>query len=547
MRMVNLSLLIGINSMKFYYLINKFLDRVEFSNKTKILIAIIAFSMITIGFLMMISIFALKFDYETLYQKRTIPQVELEEIKDIYTVNIYDTLYDIKEKNIDIDNAAEVISLAQQIIKAQWKNYNQSINYNIGGLPEFASNWLNFFLLSESLPKKNYFQRGVISKIEEKMHRVDTQSSQIIRLLRAGNYFQAENNINEIFLEINSLNIYISSLITSHLKNAIAEKNRNDRMFKTSIYMLFLLIGLVFFLSIIISLILINNFKVLHNSLESKVNEKTKELRALNNSLEKKIKTEVENSRKKDQIMFQQARLASLGEMLQNIAHQWRQPLGALTMIIQSFQSKFLSGKLNEEFIESRVEDAGVLAKNMSDTLEDFRTFFDPNKNHKQFSIKKVIEKSLDLTKYQLERDGVKVFFLMNEDIEIYGFENELTHVILNLINNSKDALCENEIDEKSIRIIVKPTAKNVIINVIDNAGGIKSDIMAKVFDPYFTTKHKSIGTGIGLYMSKQMVEKHMNGKISCKNIQHKMGKNELTSCAMFTIEIPRELKANDE
>jgi len=535
--------------MEFYNLVNKILDRVEFSNKTKILIAIIAISMITIGFLMMISIFALKFDYETLYQKRTIPQVGLEEIKDIYTVNIYDTLYDIKENNIDAQNAAEVISLAKQIIKAQWQNYNDSVHYKIGGLPEFASNWLNFFLLSENLPQKNYYQKGLIFKVEEKMRRVDTQSSKIIDLLKQKNSYETNNALNEIFLEINSINIYLSSLITSHLKKAVAEKNRNDRIFKTSIYMLFLLIGLVFFLSIIISLILINNFKELNKTLEVKVNEKTKALRFLNNSLERKIKTEVENSRKKDQIMFQQARLASLGEMLQNIAHQWRQPLGALTMIIQSFQSKFLSGKLTEEFIDSRVEDAGVLAKNMSETLEDFRTFFDPNKSHKSFSIKKVIDKSIDLTKYQLEKEGVDVVFNMSEDIEIYGFENELTHVILNLINNSKDALIEKEKGQKQIRIIVKPTQNSVIINVIDNAGGIKSDIMAKVFDPYFTTKHKSVGTGIGLYMSKQMVEKHMNGKIDCKNIKYKMGmeKSELCSCAMFTIEIPKGLKANNE
>ncbi len=151
------------------------------------------------------------------------------------------------------------------------------------------------------------------------------------------------------------------------------------------------------------------------------------------------------------------------------------------------------------------------------------------------------------MTKYQLEKEGVDVVFNMSEDIKIYGFENELTHVILNLINNSKDALIEKEKGKKQIRIIVKPTPNSVIINVIDNAGGIKSDIMAKVFDPYFTTKHKSVGTGIGLYMSKQMVEKHMNGKIDCKNIKHKMGmeKSELCSCAMFTIEIPKELKAD--
>ena len=147
---------------------------------------------------------------------------------------------------------------------------------------------------------------------------------------------------NEVFLDINSINIYLSSLINSHLKDAIAEKNRNDKMFKTSIFMLIMLIGFTFFLSIIISFIIINHFKQLNESLESKVILKTKELMVLNDSLEKGIKKEVENSRKKDQIMFQQARLASLGEMLQNIAHQWRQPLGALMMIIQSFPLIFV-------------------------------------------------------------------------------------------------------------------------------------------------------------------------------------------------------------
>jgi len=531
--------------MNFYATANRFLDRVNFSNKTKILISIIALSMITIGFLMMISIFALKFDYETLYEKRTLPQVGLEEIKDIYAVNVYDTLYDIKEKNINIKNAVEVLSLAKQITKAQWKNYNDAVNYTIGGLPEFASNWLNFFLLTKSIPPNNYYQEGIVTKIEEKMKSIDEKVSRTIHEIQEKDDQKINEDIENIFLEINSINIYLSSLITLHLKKAIAEKNRNDRVFKTSIYMLFLLIGLVFFLSILISLILINNFKDLNKSLEGKIDNKTKELRKLNDSLEQRVRTEVENNRKKDQIMFQQARLASLGEMLQNIAHQWRQPLGALIMIIQSFQSKFLSGKLTEEFIDSRVEDAGVLAKNMSDTLEDFRTFFDPNKSHKSFSIKQVIDKSLDLTKYQLEKDGVIVTFTMNDDIKIYGFENELTHVILNLINNSRDALCQNQIKNKKIIIIVKETNKNVFINVIDNAGGIKSDIMEKVFDPYFTTKHKSVGTGIGLYMSKQMVEKHMSGKIGCKNIQHKMGNSELKNCAMFTIEIPKKLTAN--
>jgi signal transduction histidine kinase len=523
-----------------YTKINNLLNKIEFSNKTKLLISVFAFGMLTIGFLMLISIYALKFDYETLYQKRTLPGAGLEKIKDLYTVNIHDTLYDVKEGNIDIENGLEVVDLAKQIISVEWQKYNGSISYSIGGLPEFASNWLNFFLLSSKIPPKNYYQKGITSKVQEKMESIDKQTLKLAEYLRGKKKFEINESINKIFLEISSTNIYISGLISSHLKDAIAEKNRNDNIFKTSIVMLFILIGLTFFLSIIIAAIIINHFKQLNESLEDKVETKTKELRALNDHLEKKIKTEVENSRKKDQIMFQQAKFASLGEMLQNIAHQWRQPLCALTMIIQSFQSKFLSGKLTEKFVESRVLDGQVIAESMSDTLEDFRTFFHPNKSYQKFVVKETIDKAIDLTKYQLEKDGILLTLSSSHDIEVYGFKNELIHVVLNLINNSRDALLDKKIENKKILIVLKTTKINVIINVIDNARGIKNDIIARVFDPYFTTKHQSVGTGIGLYMSKQIVEKHMNGKIWCKNIKHKMGDTLLQDCTMFTIEIPK-------
>ncbi len=239
--------------------------------------------------------------------------------------------------------------------------------------------------------------------------------------------------------------------------------------------------------------------------------------------------------------MFQQARLASLGEMLQNIAHQWRQPLGSLMMIVQSFESKFLAGKLDEPFIVSRVKDAQLLSSNMSDTLEDFRTFFNPNKSKKAFRIKEVIQKAVDLSKYQLEREEITLALFIKDDLEVFGFKNELIHVLLNLIGNSKDILAsKTEQMDKIIHIIAKQNEERIFINVIDNGGGIKSDIIPKVFDPYFTTKHKSVGTGIGLYMSKQMVEKHMHGKITCKNIRHKLSTKLFWACTMFTIEIPK-------
>ncbi len=528
---------------RLYAKANEILDGVEFSKKTKLLIGIISLGMMSIGFFMMVSIFAIKYDYETLYRKRTIPQINLEDIKDIYAVNIYDTLYDIKNRNINTVDAIEVIESAREIIHTQWKNYTHSVNEHIGGLPQFANAWLNFFLLEYTVSHESFYQKSLVSKVKKKMKGIDQKSTLLIQYIQQNHTELLNQTIESISLDINSINIYLSSLIQIHLKEAIAEKNRNDRMFTTSILMLFLLIGFTFFLSILISLLIINHFKRLNESLESKVFAKTKELRVLNESLENRITKEVENSRKKDQVMFQQAKLASLGEMLQNIAHQWRQPLGALTMIIQGFEAKFLSGKLDEKFIESRVNDAMLLSKNMSDTLEDFRTFFHPHKIHKRFALRESIQKAIDLSKYQLSKEKIMITLEMKEDILIYSYENELTHILLNLINNSKDALSHTSISEKKILIIVKDASHHAIISTIDNAGGIKDGIITKIFEPYFTTKHKSVGTGIGLYMSKQIVEKHMHGQINCKNIQHKMGSKDgaLQQCTMFTVEIPKE------
>ncbi len=288
-----------------------------------------------------------------------------------------------------------------------------------------------------------------------------------------------------------------------------------------------------------------DNFKELHNSLEKKVDEKTKELQQLNKNLEIRVKKEVENNRKKDRIMFQQAKLASLGEMLQNIAHQWRQPLGSLSLIIQSFQTKNMVGKLTDEFIDQKVNDGLKIAENMSATIDDFRNFFNPDKTKKYFTIKECVEHSLELTKYLLEKKGIDVYLVSHKEMLIYSYFNELSHVFLNIIKNSEDALSKSNIEDKKIFIILKKSREFAIISFIDNAGGIPEDIKNKIFEPYFTTKHKSSGTGIGLYMSKQIIEKHIHGQIRYENIKHRLGTNKMYNCAMFEIKIPlKELSA---
>jgi signal transduction histidine kinase len=341
-----------------------------------------------------------------------------------------------------------------------------------------------------------------------------------------------------VYNQINSINIYITNLINYDLNTAIEEKRDTQKVFDILTQILNLSIIFVFLFSILLSILLINNFKKLHLVLEDTVNEKTKQLQLLNENLEKRIQQEVQSSRKKDLIMFQQARLASLGEMIANIAHQWRQPLGSIMVIIQGFALKSSRAKLNNEYVQQKANDAMMLANNMSQTLEDFQNFFKPNKTKTAFSIKMCLEDSLKLCKYFIEEENIQVDIDIKNDLELYGFYNELSQVILNIISNSKDALMQKT-STKLIQIRVKRVKNQAKIYIYDNGGGINKEVLPKIFEPYYTTKYKSNGTGIGLYMSKQIIEKQMQGSIVCKNLYYKMDGKNLEPCTLFVVAVP--------
>ena len=518
---------------KFNALLAYFND-LSFKYKTYFLIFIISGGMLCIIILSQISIFTIKQDFDILFDERTRSLIQLENIKDVYQVNIQNTLIDFEKKQINIQQTNEILDLAQEIINKNWISYK---NQTKADNREFLSTFIKLFIIKE----ENYYENealrnAIMENISNKMQLINQ------------NIININSNMDEISFsnfnfQINSISIYLTSLINYDLSLAINEKHNTDKVFKIIVIFSIISIFIVFLFSIILSSFIINHFKQLHNSLEEKIKDKTKELQRLNNSLEIKISREVSQNRKKDIIMFQQARFASLGEMLNNIAHQWRQPLGSITMIIQSFQTKMQMGKLTQNFVDEKVDDALLLANNMSNTLEDFKNFFSPNKIKSEFSIKNCIEHSIELSKYLLNQENIIVILKVRKDMEIHSYYNELSHVFLNLIANSKDALCSNvNKNDRIIKIIVNKFKKHLVINVIDNGGGIPQNVLPKVFEPYYTTKYKSAGTGIGLYMSKQIIEKHMFGEISCKNISHKIKDDKVFDCSLFTIKIPISL-----
>jgi len=266
------------------------------------------------------------------------------------------------------------------------------------------------------------------------------------------------------------------------------------------------------------------------------LNIKTQELTKLNEDLQEKIKTEVEKNREKDKIMYQHSRLAAMGEMVGNIAHQWRQPLNAMTVLIQSFALKKMTGKLTDEFIDKQVEEGLRLSQMMSNTIDDFRNFFTPNRSREYFDVKECIEDTINLAQ---EKD-VNITINCEDDIKIYGYQNEFSQVVLNLLSNSIDSFNRQNQYNKNILIDVKRSKNEsyVYISFIDNGGGVDESIIDRIFEPYFTTKHKSTGTGIGLYMAKQIIEKQMKGTLRVENITMNFDHNSY-KCAKFDISLP--------
>jgi len=223
-----------------------------------------------------------------------------------------------------------------------------------------------------------------------------------------------------------------------------------------------------------------------------------------------------EKLKQKEAIIIQQSKMAAMGEMIENIAHQWRQPLSVISTAATGMMIEKEYGISTPQKEEKSLEAINTAAQHLSQTIEDFRDFFKPNKEKIEFHIKQTYEKILMIVESQLKNKEITLVSDI-EDIVLVNFENELKQVLINIINNAKDAL-ENITTERYIFFTVKKYNDKVSISIKDNAGGVPEDIKDKIFEPYFTTKHKSQGTGIGLYMSHEIIVKHMEGSIEVQN-----------------------------
>ena len=250
--------------------------------------------------------------------------------------------------------------------------------------------------------------------------------------------------------------------------------------------------------------------------------------------------TEMVESRRvqkaQEAMLVQQHKLAAMGEIIGHIAHQWRQPLNVLNLTTFDLRCKHALGALSDEKFNSAFDTIESLTEQMSSTISDFMDFYKPNKEKKAFKLHEAVRYATNITAIQLCNEGIALSHNIDETVEVYGLANELQQVILNLLSNAKDAFSTKEIEPKQICLVAWSNEEGVHLCVEDNAGGIEESLLERIFEPYFSTKGKMQGSGIGLYICSMIMKESFGGSIRVENITHE----ERTIGARFIVAFPR-------
>jgi len=308
--------------------------------------------------------------------------------------------------------------------------------------------------------------------------------------------------------------LYVDEIQKSILENKKLLEKRIDKYIRLVVVISFFVILVIGIISFFIS----NKITRVFKSYQDNVKRKELLLEDMNKNLELKVQKAIKEVKKKDRAMFHQSRLARMGTMLSMIAHQWRQPLSEVSGILMELETASKFGKADNEMIEAFVKESNVHLRFMSNTIEDFRNFFKPDKQKVDFYIDEACNEALTLVFASIKNLNINLEKTLVKDSLISGYKREFSQVMLNLIANAKDVLHQREIKDPKISIEIKTLDDKAVISVADNAGGVEAKYFTRVFEPYFTTKESLKGSGLGLYMSKMIIEKNMGGELTLEN-----------------------------
>ena len=308
--------------------------------------------------------------------------------------------------------------------------------------------------------------------------------------------------------------LYVDDIQESILIN----KNKLEKRIKKYIQYVVIVSLLITFMIALLSVLMSRKIAQTFQDYQKNVQRKEEKLKMLNANLHRKVKIGIKEAQEKDRAMLHQSRLARLGTMISMIAHQWRQPLSEVSAILMELETATKFKKLDEKLVLEGIKESDQLINYMSNTIDDFKNFFKPSKEKEDFVLDNACSNALSIVQASLNDYGIAIDISFDKKIIVNGYAREFSQVILNLLLNSRDVFEDKKVNDPRISLSTKQTDDYVYITVEDNAGGITEENINIIFEPYFTTKSSSKGTGLGLYMSKMIIEKNMNGQLSARN-----------------------------
>lgn len=238
-------------------------------------------------------------------------------------------------------------------------------------------------------------------------------------------------------------------------------------------------------------------------------------------SIQSEMKKEADLNREKDIMLIYQSKQAKIGEMVGNISHQWKQPLNTINLILLNLYEDYQLKELTDEEFKSTIDKLMNIVRNMSETIKDFTDFLKPNREITEFDLKESVDLALNLMEASLKYHNITVEVTVDKGLRMMGYQNEFSHVLFNILNNARDAILESNVEQKLIQVKAGLSDGNVLLEITNRGNHIPEETLKKLFEPYFTTKNERDGTGIGLYISKIIIEQRMNGHIELENVDY--------------------------
>lgn len=492
-------------------------SRLGFTFYAKFLPFVFSIGLFTLFLVAYLSIKGLKDDFDG-----SVP----EPLSELSLLNDFQSQYMLETIDILQDNPKGTKTYATSFYQwSLYKNLSQSLNEQRG-----VFSFLRHIYKTTFLTKQN----DMILSLERKKQQLVEEVEKTITL-EAANILKADRDL--LYEHAKKVNSISANIITTQVALHTLEKEITDHFHNATIGLLCMITLLVFIIVVCIDIVVIGFIRRLNQYLEEQFNNATADLRKLNAHLQNEIAKKVEDIRKKDIAIYAQSKLAAMGEMVQNIAHQWRNPLNSLGLVMQDIQQKFNRNSLTKEILNKHITTSLALADNMSNTIDIFHNFFRLDNSFEHFDIKDAIHEVVIIYEPLLQALNIQIHieYDTQEEYRIFGNKHAFMQIVLVLLGNIKDVFAERKIKNPYCFITLGKKDSTLRLDIYDNAGGINPHIIDRIFDIYVTTK--KMGTGIGLYMAKEMLTKYLQGNIHAKNITFNYN-GEYCKGALFVLEL---------